>query len=70
MMIGWTYLALSSFIIFAPSLEWLVIENTQRNVLTIISLCSFYEDIIAEGESSSYLSKVLSLGHKLILGKP
>jgi hypothetical protein len=65
-----SFLALSSFVIFVPSLEWLVTENTQRNVLIIISLCSFYEDIIAEGESSSYLSKVLALGHKLVLAKP
>ena len=45
-------------------------KNTQRNIFIIIFLCSFHKGIIAKGESSCYLSKVLVLGQKLILGKP
>jgi hypothetical protein len=45
-------------------------KNTQRNILIIIFLCSIHEGITAEGASSCYISRVLVLGHKLILGKP
>ena len=45
-------------------------KNTRRNIFTIIFLCSFHKDITAKGESSCYLSKVLVLGQKLVLGKP
>jgi hypothetical protein len=39
-------------------------KNTQRNISAIISM------LTSQGESSCYLSKVLTLGHKLVLGKP
>ena len=45
-------------------------KNTRRNIFTIIFLCSFHKAIIAKGENSYYLPKVLVLGQKLILGKP
>jgi hypothetical protein len=45
-------------------------KNTQRSIFAIISLCSFHKGIIAKGESSCYLPKVLVLGQKLVLGKP
>jgi hypothetical protein len=45
-------------------------KNTRTNIFTIIFLCSFYKGIIAKGESSCYLPKVLVLGQNLILGKP
>ena len=45
-------------------------KNTWRNIFTIIFLFSFHKGIIAKGESSCYLLKVLVLGQKLILGKP
>ena len=32
--------------------------------------CSLHKGIIAKGESSCYLPKVLALGQKLVLGKP
>ena len=67
---AWTYLGSSSFILFASNLEWLVTKNTRRNIFTIIFLFSFHKGIIAKGESSCCLPKVLVLGQKLILGKP
>ena len=45
-------------------------KNTQRNMFTIIFLYLFHKDIIAKGENSCYLPKVLVLGQKLVLGKP
>jgi hypothetical protein len=39
-------------------------KNTQRNILTIIFLCSFHKGIIAKGQNSCYLPKVLVLGQK------
>ena len=45
-------------------------KNTRRNIFIIIFLCSFHKGIIAKGESSCYLPKVLVLGQKLIIGKP
>ena len=41
-------------------------KNTQRNMFTIIFLYLFHKDIIAKGENSCYLPKVLVLGQKLI----
>ena len=55
--IGWTYLASSSFILFASNLEWLVTKNTRRNIFTTIFLCSLHRGIITKGESSCCLSK-------------
>ena len=45
-------------------------KNTRRNIFTIIFLCLFHKGIIAKGESSCYLPKVLTLRQKLILRKP
>ena len=45
-------------------------NNTQRNIFTIISLCSFHMGITTKGESSCCIPKMLVLGQKLILGKP
>jgi hypothetical protein len=45
-------------------------KNTRRNILMIIFLCSVHKGITAEGASSCYISRVLVLGHKLVLGKP
>ena len=45
-------------------------KNTQRNILTIIFLGLFHKGIIAKGENSYYLPKVLVLGQKLVFGKP
>ena len=45
-------------------------KNTQRNIFTIIFLLSSHKGITTKGESSGYLSKVLVLGQKLVLGKP
>ena len=45
-------------------------RNTQRNIFTTMFLCLFHKGITTEGENSYYLLKVLSLGQKLILGKP
>jgi hypothetical protein len=45
-------------------------RNTWRNILTTIFLCLLHKGIIAKGESSCYLLKVLALGQKLILRKP
>ena len=70
MMIGWTYLESSSFVLFASNLEWLVTKSTRRNIFTIIFLCSLHKGITAQGESSCYLPKVLALGQQLVLGKP
>jgi hypothetical protein len=42
--------------------EMVSYKNTRRNIFTIIFLCSLHRDIIAKGESSCYLSKVLALG--------
>ena len=63
-MIGWTYLALSSFILFASNLDLPSDKNTQSNILTVIFLCSFDKGITAKGENSCYLLKVLILGQK------
>ena len=70
MMIGWTYLESSSFVLFASNLEWLVIIIPEGIFFIIMFLCSFHKAITAEGENSYYLPKVLVLGHKLVLGKP
>ena len=70
MIIGWTYLASSSFILLASNLKWLVTKYTRRNIFIIIFLLSFHKGITAKGESSCCLPKVLVLGQKLILGKP
>ena len=45
-------------------------KNTRRNIFTTIFLCLFHKGIIAEGENSYYLPKVLILGQELVLGKP
>ena len=45
-------------------------KNTQRNIFTIIFLCSLNKGIVAKDENLCYLPKVLVLGQKLILGKP
>ena len=45
-------------------------KNSQRNIFTIIFLCSFHKGIIAKDENSCCLPKVLVLGQKFILGKP
>ena len=52
MIIGWTYLESSSFILFASNLEWLVTKNAQRNIFTTMFLCLFHKGITAEGENS------------------
>ena len=70
MIIGWTYLESSSFILFASNLEWLVTKRPEGIFFTIMFLCSLHKGIIAKGESPRYLPKVLALGQKLILGKP
>ena len=69
MMIGWTYLESSSFVLFASNLEWLVTIIPEGIFFTIMFLCSFHKGITAEDENSYYLLKVLALGQKLILGK-
>jgi hypothetical protein len=61
MIIGWTYLVSSSFILFASNLEWLV-TKIPEGVFIIIFLCSFHKSIIAKGEGSCYLLEVLVLG--------
>ena len=45
-------------------------KNFRRNIFTIIFLGLFHMCIIAEGENSYYLLKVLVLGEELVLGKP
>jgi hypothetical protein len=45
-------------------------KNSQRNICTVIFLCSFHKGIAAKCEGSCYLLKVLVLGQKLVLGKP
>ena len=45
-------------------------KNSRRNIFTIIFLCLLHKGIIAKGESSCYLLKVLALGQKLVLAKP
>jgi hypothetical protein len=67
-MIGWTYLESSSFILFALSLEWLVTKIPKGIFCSYIFLCSIHKDIKAKGESSCYLSKVLALGQSSSLG--
>ena len=39
-------------------------KNTRRNILIIMFLCSLHKGIIAKGESSGYLLKMLILGQK------
>ena len=68
MMIGWTYLESSSFILFASNLVWLVTKIPEE-IFSQLFLCSFHKGITVEGENSYYLPKVLVLGQKLILGK-
>ena len=70
MMIGWTYLESSSFILFASNLEWLVTIIPEGIFFIIMFLCTFHKSITTEGENSYYLLKVLVLGQKLVLGKP
>ena len=70
MIIGWTYLTSSSFILFSSNIEWLVTKNARRNIFIIMFICSLHKGITAKSESSCYLLKVLVLGQKLVLGKP
>ena len=68
MIIGWTYLASSSFILFALNLEWLVTKIPEG----IFSQLYFYAHFTWAlwKKNSCYLPKVLVLGQKFILGKP
>jgi hypothetical protein len=52
---------------FASTLEWLVTEIPKGIFCNHISMLTSQGQ---KGESSCYLSKVLALGHKLVLGKP
>ena len=70
MIIGWTYLASSSFILFASNLKWLVTKILEGIFSQFISLCSLHKGIVAKDENLCYLSKVLVLVQKLVLGKP
>ena len=70
MIIGWTYLASSSFIFFCFKPGTVSDKNTRRNIFTIMFLCSLHKGITAKSESSCYLPKVLALGQKLVDGKP
>ena len=69
MMVGWTYLALSSFILFASNLEWLVTKIPKGIFSQLCFYVHFIKGITAKSESSCYLSKVLALGQNLVLGK-
>jgi hypothetical protein len=53
---------------FAPSLERLVTKIPEGIFLQLYFYAHFTR--AKKSESSCYLSKVLALGHKLILGKP
>ena len=68
--IGWTYLALSSLILFASNLEWLVTKIPKGIFSQIYFYAHFTMVSQQKGESSWYLPKVLVLGQKLVLGKP
>ena len=70
MMIGWAYLALSSLILFASNLEWLVTKIPERIFSQLYFYAHFTRASQQKGESSCYLPKVLVLGQKLVLGKP
>jgi hypothetical protein len=70
MLIGSTFHASSSFILFYFRPRMVSDKNTRRNIFTIMFLCSLHKGITAKSESSWYLPKVLALGQKLILGKP
>ena len=70
MMIGWTYLALSSFILFCFKPRMVSDKNNRRNIFTIIILVLFHKGITTEGKNSYYLPNVLVLGQELVLGKP
>ena len=73
MIIGWTYLVLSSLILFASDLEWLVTKITRRNIFIIIFLCSFHKGITTKKVKAHVISrkcllqdKSSSLGNLLI----
>ena len=70
MMISWTYLALSSLILFASNLEWLVTKIPKGIFSQIYFYAHFTKASEQKSESSGYLSKVLVLGQELVLGKP
>ena len=70
MIIGWTYLALSSLILFASDLEWLVTKILEGKFLQLYIYAHFTRASQQKGESSCYLLKVLVLGQKLVLEKP
>ena len=68
-MIGWTYLVLSSFVLFFSKPEMVRDKNTQRNIFTIISLCSLHRGIMAKDkhlcyfpQSACFRTKSSSLG--------
>ena len=70
MMIGWTYLESSSFILFASNLKRLVTEISEGICSELYFYAQFTWALQKRSKSSCYLPKVLVLGHKLVLGKP
>ena len=70
MIIGWTNLESSSFILFTSDLEWLVTKIPKGIFSQIYFYAHFTKASEQKSESSCYLSKVLVLGQKLVLGKP
>ena len=70
MMIGWTYLESSSFILFASNRKWSVTEIPEGICSELYFYAHFTRALREKIKSSCYLPKVLVLGQKLILGKP
>jgi hypothetical protein len=67
MIIGWTYLGSSSFILSTLNLKWLVTKISEEIFSHYISMLTSQGQ---KGESSCYLLKVFALGQKLVLRKP
>ena len=69
MMIGWTYLESSSFILFASNLEWLV-TKIPKEIFSQLYFQAYFTRVLQQKVKTHYLLKVLVLGQELILGKP
>ena len=69
MIIGWTYLESSSFILFTSNLKWLVIKMPE-GIFSQLCFYAYFTRVSQQKVKTHYLPKVLVLGQKLVLGKP
>jgi hypothetical protein len=70
MIIGWTYLASSSFILFTSNLEWLVTKIPKEIFLQLYFYAHFTKDITTKRWKLTLSPESACFRQKLILGKP